>query len=78
MDQNTASPALPARRIACARCGASFDCGSGGRDGGCWCVDEPYRVPMPAVADAAEDCLCPDCLRAKAASVRHGLVTNRR
>lgn len=52
----TASPSP--RRLACARCGAAFDCSLGG---GCWCADEPYRVPMPAVV--GEDCLCPACLR---------------
>ena len=57
---------LPPRRLTCARCGAAFDCGSGGRDGGCWCNDEAYRMPVPSEADA--DCLCPACLRAAAAS----------
>ena len=51
------------RRLTCARCGAAFDCSLGG---GCWCADEPYRLPMPETA--AEDCLCPACLRAKAAN----------
>jgi hypothetical protein len=52
-------PATP-RRLVCARCGASFDCGLGGE---CWCAAENFRMSMPAV-DAAEDCLCPPCLRA--------------
>ena len=55
-----ASVELQIRRIACARCGATFDCGNGGRDGGCWCADESYRLPMPG---ADQDCLCPQCLR---------------
>jgi uncharacterized protein len=55
---------MPLRRLACARCGAAFDCGSGGREGGCWCGDETYRLPMPEAA--SEDCLCPTCLRAAA------------
>jgi hypothetical protein len=59
---------LPQRRLACGRCGAAFDCGSGGKDGGCWCMDEPARAPMPAAP--AEDCLCPDCFRAMAAGGR--------
>jgi hypothetical protein len=59
---NSPSRIASERRIACARCGASFVCGSGGRDGGCWCGDEPARLPMPALA--AKDCLCPSCLRA--------------
>jgi hypothetical protein len=58
-------PSLP-RRLACARCGTAFECGSGGSGGTCWCVDETYRLPMPA--DAAEDCMCPTCLRAAAAA----------
>jgi hypothetical protein len=49
------------RRLACARCGTQFECGLGGD---CWCAAEPYRLPMPA--DAAEDCLCPACLKAAA------------
>jgi len=58
------SPAT--RRLACARCGTGFDCRLGG---GCWCAAEPTRLPMPD--SAAEDCLCPACLRAKAAA-QHG------
>jgi hypothetical protein len=54
------------RRLACARCGTVFDCSLGS---GCWCATEPYRLPMPD--EAAEDCLCPECLRAKAAA-QHG------
>jgi hypothetical protein len=54
-----------ARRLACARCGTAFDCSLGG---GCWCADEPYRLPMPDTA--AEDCLCPACLRAAAAAAQ--------
>jgi hypothetical protein len=50
------TPLLP-RRLACARCGAPFECGGVN----CWCATEPYRLPMPE--DAAEDCLCPACLR---------------
>ena len=55
---------LPPRRLACARCGAAFDCGSGGRDGGCWCMDEAYRMPVPSAVDA--DCFCPACFRVAA------------
>jgi hypothetical protein len=51
-------PAGQPRRLACERCGASFDCGLGG---GCWCAAELYRLPMPI--SQAEDCLCPACLR---------------
>jgi hypothetical protein len=54
-------PTAP-RRLACARCGTAFDCRPGG---GCWCAEEPYRLPMP---DSGDDCLCPACLRAAAAA----------
>jgi hypothetical protein len=53
----TASP-IPPRTLACARCGATFDCNLAG---GCWCNDETFRLPMPT--EAAADCLCPTCLR---------------
>jgi hypothetical protein len=56
------SPATAPRRLICARCGTVFDCGLGSE---CWCAAEPYRLPMPD--SAAEDCLCPACLRAAAA-----------
>jgi hypothetical protein len=52
------SEAPAPRRLACARCGAAFDCGLSGE---CWCAAEPYRLPM--TGDAREDCLCPACLR---------------
>jgi hypothetical protein len=51
------------RQLSCARCGASFACTLGGD---CWCAAEPVRLP---VIEAAEDCLCRDCLR-KAAGQR--------
>jgi hypothetical protein len=56
----TAATAAP-RRLACARCGAAFDCNPAG---GCWCADESFRLPLPTAA--SEDCLCPTCLRALA------------
>jgi hypothetical protein len=56
------SQPLPQRRLTCSGCGAKFECGTGGRDGGCWCMDQPSRLPMPA-ADGA-DCVCPACLQA--------------
>jgi hypothetical protein len=62
----TASMPNSPRRLACARCGATFECASAG---GCWCAAEPYRLPMPDAA--GEDCLCPACLR-KAAAERAG------
>jgi hypothetical protein len=53
------------RRLACARCGAAFDCGLSGE---CWCAAEPFRLPL--AAPASEDCLCPACLRQAAAQAR--------
>jgi hypothetical protein len=54
----------PPRRIACARCGAAFECQL---DGGCWCAAEPYRLPL--TDSGSEDCLCPACLRAAASAL---------
>ena len=39
-----------------------FECGTGGHDGGCWCMDQTSRLPMPSAGSA--DCLCPACLHA--------------
>jgi hypothetical protein len=64
----TMSKAPATRRLACARCGAAFDCGLGGD---CWCVAEPYWLPL--TNDTSEDCLCPDCLR-KAADAENRSV----
>jgi hypothetical protein len=50
------------RRLACARCGAVFDCT---RTQECWCNDQSFRLPMPS--SDAEDCLCATCLAAAAA-----------
>jgi hypothetical protein len=66
MNMMPTAQAMPTRRLACARCGATFECGSGGRGGACWCAEENFRMPMPATAD--EECLCPICLRAAALS----------
>jgi hypothetical protein len=52
------------RRLACARCGVAFECRPGG---GCWCAEEPYRLPMTGLSS---DCLCPDCLRKAARNIR--------
>jgi hypothetical protein len=54
------------RALTCASCGAAFTCTG---DAICWCAAEPYRLPMPAL-DTAADCLCPQCLRLKAAAAR--------
>jgi hypothetical protein len=66
MMASASSESTATRRLACARCGTAFDCSLGG---GCWCAAEPYRLPMPD--SVAGDCLCPACLRAKAAA-QHG------
>jgi len=50
------------RNLICPRCGAAFVCGSGGHDGQCWCADQPRLLPVPELR--AEDCMCPNCLRA--------------
>lgn len=45
---------------ACARCGATFECGMKAGAARCWCADAP-AVPLdPALAG----CLCPRCLEA--------------
>jgi hypothetical protein len=61
------SPAIvtESRRLACARCGAAFECGS--TAGKCWCAEEDFQLPMPSEG-SAEDCLCQACLR-KAAGI---------
>jgi hypothetical protein len=63
MTTHEADAARAPRRLACARCGAAFDCGPGAD---CWCTAEPYRIPLTA-AGMLEDCLCPACLRRAAA-----------
>ncbi len=69
MSSDTSSPA-PARRLTCAQCGTTFECGL---SGGCWCADEPYRLRMTDIA-AQQDCLCRDCLR-QAAAAQGQIVT---
>ena len=61
MDQRTKpSPLAAGRRLVCGRCGTAFACRP---EGGCWCAEEDFRLPLP-VDDT--DCLCPACLRAAA------------
>jgi hypothetical protein len=55
------------RRMTCARCGTSFDCGL---SGDCWCASEPVRLPLPG--DADEDCVCAACLRTMAETRKEG------
>jgi hypothetical protein len=52
------------RQLACAPCGASFECGL---DANCWCAAEHYRLPMTKAW--LEDCLCPACMRKAAAAL---------
>ena len=72
MTLNWAEQRLPLRRLTCARCSTAFDCGSGGAAGGCWCMDEDYRLPMPSPvpSPAAGDCLCPACLRVEVTAAK--------
>ncbi len=62
----TAAMPNSSRRLACARCGAAFECMPGGD---CWCAAEPYRLPLTQAGEI-EDCLCPACLRQAAALPR--------
>ena len=64
---NAPAPVVKLRALTCARCGTAFDCGSAA--GHCWCFDENYRLPLPPEG-SAEDCLCPQCLKALAVSMR--------
>jgi hypothetical protein len=45
------------RTLVCRKCGVTFGCSL---EGGCWCNDESFRLPLPT---DGSDCLCPDCLR---------------
>jgi hypothetical protein len=65
----TEPPPKSPRRLACAHCGAAFECGLSGE---CWCAAEPYRLRMTD-ARAQTDCLCPACLR-KAAAVQDAVA----
>lgn len=56
---------LPVRQLHCTQCGSTFACGTGGRQGGCWCADLP---PLASPASASGDCLCPACLHLAAAA----------
>jgi uncharacterized protein (TIGR00290 family) len=49
---------------ACARCGATFECGMKAGVERCWCADLPAIAPSTAY----ETCLCPRCLRGEIAS----------
>ncbi len=51
---------LMAEEKHCSCCGEKFECGSGGKNGGCWCQDLPNLMPLSLNSD---DCLCPACLK---------------
>jgi hypothetical protein len=73
MTESSQATAAGARRIACAKCGATFGCIPDAASGRCWCGAEPFRlpVPLPPEAGAFDDCLCPSCLREVARSLAH-------
>lgn len=56
----TGSPTPLVRDKTCQRCGKTFGCGTGGKNGGCWCSDFPNVLPLGLTG---AECLCPDCLR---------------
>jgi len=49
----------------CFVCGAAFVCGATSASGKCWCAELPLIVPYTD----SSTCLCPDCLKAKIASM---------
>jgi len=51
---------------ACARCGATFECGMKAGVEHCWCADLPPIAPSAAFSN----CLCPRCLRDEIATRR--------
>src|SRR5258708_31384540 len=44
----------------CSSCGNSFACGAERGEKSCWCDDLPH---VSLVANADQDCSCPQCLR---------------
>ncbi len=70
---------MTTRRHTCERCGAEFDCGAGGEDGGCWCAALPFRMPMPEPGAKIPyaDCLCRTCLEAVAEARASGPTPER-
>ncbi len=51
----------------CSNCGRSFNCGNTEPDNTCWCQNLSNIVPVPANGD----CLCPNCLKTKIASMQN-------
>ncbi|WP_308419240.1 DUF1289 domain-containing protein [Andreprevotia sp. IGB-42] len=60
---------MPVRQKHCQQCGAAFTCGSGGVDGGCWCMEVAPVLPLPSSATGEGDCLCAGCLMRHRASL---------
>jgi uncharacterized protein (TIGR00290 family) len=52
------APLAPLSGEACARCGATFECGMRAGVEHCWCADSPPVAIDPSLAG----CLCPRCL----------------
>jgi hypothetical protein len=65
MNYRTETAQPLSRRLTCSDCGTEFGCDLSGN---CWCAEETAKLPMPT---AGSDCLCRDCLRAKAAAAAH-------
>ncbi len=53
------SQPLQIKEKQCSHCGKYFTCGSGGKQGGCWCQELPNLMPLTG---SEGDCLCPNCL----------------
>ena len=53
----------------CESCGREFTCGA--QDGQCWCKEVELGPDQRAIlSEHFERCLCPDCLRVAATTVR--------
>jgi hypothetical protein len=65
MNNRTETSGPLSRRLTCSDCGTEFGCDL---SGDCWCAEETAKLPMPT---AGGDCLCRDCLRAKATAAVH-------
>ncbi|HEY3698732.1 MAG TPA: cysteine-rich CWC family protein [Spongiibacteraceae bacterium] len=46
----------------CPACGATNDCEIARGAQYCWCMEQPYELPVPIQTDAR--CYCRNCLRA--------------
>jgi hypothetical protein len=59
-DPRNATGSSPRAEQACARCGATFECGMKAGVERCWCAELPPIAPDAALAG----CFCPRCLKA--------------